>query len=56
MVKLVFLLLGVVIGMFLSPRRMELKFGTSDHIHGPMATARAKAGTAGGIVIKRKAN
>lgn len=59
MVKFVFLLLGVVIGLLLSPRKMEWKFGTNDHIHGPTmvgtASARAKAGTAGGFVVKRKA-
>lgn len=60
MVKLVFLLLGIIIGMFLSPRSMEWKFGTNDHMHGPTmvgtASARAKAGTAGGFVIKKKTN
>ncbi len=56
--KLLFLLLGVIIGMFLSPRRMEFKFDTNDHIHGytavGTASARAKAGTAGGIVVKKR--
>ena len=58
LVKLVFLLLGVIIGMFLSPRRMELKFGTNDLIRNKTLSpkASARAGTMGGFVIKRKAN
>lgn len=56
MVKLVFLLLGVIIGMFLSPRRMEFKFGTNDRIHDRTLSPSAEAGTAGGLVVKRKTN